>query len=131
MMTKLAMRTSKLSGILWHQGESECRSDELVNSYADKLIRLVECLRGELGGEDIPFVFGELSEDTDESWGLGENVARMNGIFRELTKKIKNSALVSVKGLGLKPDGIHFTSSSYRELGLRYFNAYDSLITKK
>ena len=131
MMTKLATRTSKLSGILWHQGESECRSDELVNSYADKLFRLVECFRSQLGGDDVPFIFGELSEDIDDSWGLGKNVARMNGIFKELSQQIKCSALVSVKGLGLKPDGIHFTSASYRELGIRYFNAYDRLISKK
>lgn len=124
MMTKLAQRTSRLSGILWHQGESDCRSDESVDAYYDKLMRFVTGIRDELGAQDIPFIFGELSDNIGSEWGIVERVPTMNEVMRRAQRNIPNSALVSVKGLALKNDGIHFNSASYRELGVRYFDAY-------
>lgn len=127
MCTRLAMRTSTLRGILWHQGESDCHADDTLLSYPEKLITFVSALRRELDC-DVPFIFGELSEDIGKAWGLEDRPSKINAYFRELTSKIKNSALVSVKGLTLKPDGIHFDSPSLRELGKRYFKAYTELL---
>ena len=36
---KLAKRTSNLKGIIWHQGESDCHSDESLNDYSEKFIK--------------------------------------------------------------------------------------------
>ena len=47
MMARLAMRTSHLAGILWHQGESDCR-DELYPLYIEKLTKIISALRREL-----------------------------------------------------------------------------------
>lgn len=42
MMTKLALRSSNLKGILWHQGENDCVSTDLLNAYPEKFCCLFE-----------------------------------------------------------------------------------------
>ena len=122
-MTKLAMRSSSLGGILWHQGESDCR-DERFPLYKERLVRTIEGLRKELDAENLPFIFGELSENISSNWNVGDYPRRMNELFREIQELIPNCRLVSSKDLALKPDGIHFNSLALREFGNRYFDAY-------
>ena len=127
LMTRLAMRTSNFGGILWHQGESDCNDDNF-SLYKERAIRMITEIRRELHAEDLPFIFGELSEDISQRWNLGDYPVRMNSIFREMQREIPNCRLVSSKGLSLKPDGIHFNSASLREFGNRYFDAYLALV---
>lgn len=122
-MTKLAMRSSSLGGIIWHQGESDCR-DERFPLYKERLVRTIEGLRKEFDAEELPFIFGELSENISSKWNLGDYPRRMNELFREIQETIPNCSLVSSKDLMLKPDGIHFNSLALREFGNRYFDAY-------
>ena len=127
LMTRLAMRTSNFGGILWHQGESDCNDDNF-SLYKERAIRMITEIRRELHAEDLRFIFGELSEDISQRWNLGDYPVRMNSIFREIQSEIPNCRLVSSKGLSLKPDGIHFNSTSLREFGNRYFDAYLELV---
>ena len=122
-MARLAMRSSSLGGILWHQGESDCNSEE-IGLYKERALSFISAIRRELGAEDLPFVFGELSESISERWMLGEYPKKMNIIFAEMEKEIPHSRLVSSKGISMKKDGIHFDSAGLREFGNRYFNAY-------
>ena len=122
-MTKLAMRSSSLGGILWHQGESDCR-DERFPLYKERLVRTIEGLRKELDAENLPFIFGEVSENISSNWNVGDYPRRMNELFREIQEIIPNCSLVSSKDLMLKPDGLHFNSLALREFGNRYFDAY-------
>ena len=122
-MAKLAMRTSTLGGILWHQGESDC-TDERVAVYKEKALHMIAELRRQLGAGELPFIFGEISEEITPRWKLSDHPRRMNAIFREMANEIPHSALVSAKGLTLKADGIHFDARSQREFGNRYFDAY-------
>jgi hypothetical protein len=122
-MTKLAMRSSSLGGILWHQGESDCR-DERFPLYKERLVRMIEGIRKELCAEELPFIFGELSENISSNWNVGDYPRRMNELFREIQELIPNCSLVSSKDLMLKPDGLHFNSLALREFGNRYFDAY-------
>lgn len=124
---KLAMRTSTLSGILWHHGESDCECDEDVLAYKDKFIYMITALREELGSPRLPVIIGELSENISEAWNLSDRPARLNRIFYEIAKEIKNSAIVSSSGLALKDDGVHFTAEAQRIFGKRYFEAYKKL----
>ena len=126
MMAKLAARTATLEGILWHQGGSDCSSDEDVNTYREKFITMITALRAELG-QDLPLMIGELSEHTDARWGVGERPRRLNGIFKEMASELPGASLVPAADLALKPDGLHFKSVSLRELGSRYASAYLAL----
>ena len=129
MMAKLAMRTSKLTGILWHQGESDCRGlDEGL--YRQQFLHLMESLRRDLGDPNLPLVIGEVSEDISPVHGMVDMPA-MNRLLHQLQKECPNCAIVKAKDLPLKEDGVHFTSQALRELGRRYFVAYQSLTQEK
>ena len=126
-MAKLAMRTSNFGGILWHQGESDCDEGNVAH-YKDQALRMIHAIRKELGAEDLPFIFGELSEVIAPKWEFGDYPMQMNEIFREMEKEIPNCRLVSSRELTLKADGIHFDAPSLREFGRRYFDAYLDLV---
>lgn len=57
--TKFAMKNSELSGILWHQGESDS-SNGNYKVYYQKLLQIVTALRKELEAPNIPFIIGGL-----------------------------------------------------------------------
>ena len=59
MQAGLAMRTARLAGILWHQGESDCLAPEQLEAYPERFLRVMEGFRARLG-EDVPIVVGEL-----------------------------------------------------------------------
>ena len=128
MMTRLAMRTSRLVGILWHQGESDCNEQALVDSYKERFLTMITSLRRDLGAEEVPVIIGELSELIDlERLGRGVRIPQMNQNFREIAKVLPHCAVVSSKGLTLKEDNLHFNSVSLREFGLRYAAEYEKL----
>lgn len=124
MNAKLAMRTSNLSGILWHQGENDCGNDENVSLYKQRFLTLAESLRKELGKEDIPIIIGEISEDITEKWKVGNRPGKLNAILNEIAKEVPYCHIASSKGLTLKSDGIHFDAASCRILGKRYSDEF-------
>lgn len=126
MMAGLAARTATIEGILWHQGGSDCATDEDVDAYAENFTKMITALRAALGG-DLPLMIGEVPELTDERWGMRERAPRLNAIFKTLAEKLPNAALVPAADLALKPDGLHFNSVSLRLLGSRYASAYMEL----
>ncbi|MBQ9773596.1 MAG: sialate O-acetylesterase [Clostridia bacterium] len=128
MMARLAMRTSTLAGILWHQGENDCTRDDLLYAHKERFIEMITALRAELGAPELPLLIGELAEHISERWGLGDRPAVMNQKYREIAAELPHCALVSSKGLSQKPDGLHFDSKGLRVFGKRYFEAYQSLL---
>ena len=128
MMTKLAMRSSRLCGILWHQGESDCLKEERVRTYPDRFVEMITAMRRDLGAEDVPVLIGELSLLIDPKYNRSEYLGVMNENFAEISRRIPHCAVVSSKGLVLKEDGLHFDAPSLREFGKRYFEAYKTLI---
>jgi hypothetical protein len=129
-MAKLAMRTSKFSGFLWHQGESDCVSDEKLDAYKEKLINFILSIRRDLGAKELPFIIGELSENISSDWNIGNRAERMNAIFHQVAMDLPMCGVASSTGLSLKDDGVHFNSVSLREFGKRYFEVYKGLVRK-
>ena len=125
-MTKIAMRTSDLCGIIWHQGESDCQQLK-KEVYRQAFLTTMTTLRKDLGNERLPLLIGEISDQIADGWGL-DSIDEMNVLLNQLQKEIPMRGIVSVKGLSLKADGIHFNSTSYRELGKRYFKKYKELV---
>lgn len=127
MMTQLAQRSSRLCGILWHQGESDCLSEERVESYTARCIEMMRTLRRDLGAEDVPILIGELSLLIDPKYNRSEYLGRMNDNFAAIARALPRCAVVSSQGLTLKADGLHFDAPSLRTFGKRYFEAYAAL----
>ena len=130
-MTKLAMRTSRLGGIIWHQGESDCNKTD-VGLYKERFITMISEMRRQLNAPDIPVIIGELSTDTDPTrWGHGAYVDQMNRVFYDIAKSLPQCAVASAKGITIKPDGLHFDAKGSREFGKRYFEKYLEVINKE
>lgn len=126
MMTKLAMRTSNFGGIIWHQGESDCRNFD-PQAYREKFFNTMHALRRELNAEELPLIIGELSEGITEYKNLGDAPLKMNQLLHQLKDELPCCGIVSAANLTLKDDGIHFNSASLREFGKRYFEQYKKL----
>lgn len=124
---KLAMRTSALTAILWHQGESDCLAPEQLEAYPEQFLRTMRAFREELG--DLPIVVGELGYSENGFHGTpAELLKEFNHRLPELAAQLPKCAVVSAADLTARPDGLHFTTESLRTLGLRYLEAYKSLV---
>lgn len=127
MQTRLAQRTSQLKAIIWHQGESDCLSDETVAAYRERCMTVLAQLRKDLSAEDVPVILGELPWQLTEKVNTQGRERKLNAILHQLALDIPCCAIASSQGLTMKPDGLHFDSEACREFGRRYFEKYLSL----
>lgn len=125
---KLAMRSSVLAGVLWHQGESDCK-DSLYPTYQQRLEKMLACLRADLQLPQIPVIIGGLP-DFLSGCTIDPHVKNYRFINHALTQTAasgSNMAFVPADGLQCNPDKLHICSASLHEFGIRYWNAYESL----
>jgi hypothetical protein len=123
--TRVAMQDGVLRAILWHQGESDAKP-KLADVYEQKFHALVQRLRSELEAPDVPFVAGQMGQFLERPWS--EAKKQVDAAHQRLPKHITNTAFVYSDGLNHKGDHVHFDADSYRELGHRYFQAYQDLV---
>lgn len=128
MMARLAMRSSALSGILWHQGESDCGSDESSLAHKKKFRAMITALRRELGAEELPLLIGELSHQFDPKYQMEDRHLAVNRQYHELSAVLSPCKIISAEGLSMKPDGLHFDAAAQRIFGVRFAEAYLSLL---
>lgn len=129
MQASLAKRTSRLGGILWHQGESNCKNLDPAD-YKKKFITMMTEFRKQLGDENLPLIIGELSPDIDEKFLRRKDIPVFNALLHEIAAELPNCIVVSSEGLPLKDDRLHFNAVGCREFGKRYFEKYLELIEK-
>lgn len=122
--TKEAVKKGVLSGVLWHQGESDTGKPELVKAYPEKFIAMIASLRRDLGAEKVPLLIGELSRQN-------EKYADFNANLPGIVSKLQPCALVKSDGLKLGRDNLHFDSQSLRTFGSRYAVSYLKLADGK
>ena len=125
---RLAMRTSSLRGILWHQGEGDCLEDCCL-LYEERFRRLMDALRGELGLPKIPIIVGGLGDflaKCELAEHLGQYYEKINEVLERLGREYPYCAFVPATGLGANPDNLHFSAAALQELGLRYYEAFRS-----
>lgn len=122
---KLALRTSKLNGILWHQGENDSFGG-LSALYYNKLNIIVDAFRAELDAADVPFIAGGLG-DFLSGGRYGQYFREYNQVNSALQKFAEtkpNCYFVTANGLIANEDGLHFDAVSQRKFGIRYFEAF-------
>ena len=127
--TKLALKDGTLKGILWHQGENDSGNEALAKSYGERLAKLVQDIRADLGAGEIPFVAGKLGEFLmrEDKDGKPSRWALVNEQIGAMPKSVPNSAAVESTGLKPKKDMVHFDTPSLREFGQRYAEAMKRL----
>ena len=125
---RLAMRTSTLAGILWHQGESDCW-EGFRNTYSERLVKFVSDLRSDLGVGDIPFIAGGLGDFLEDcKWDEHVKHYRLlNQKTKEAVSQIKNAAYADASGLTANDDNLHFSAAALYEFGHRYFDQFEKL----
>lgn len=124
---KFAMQSSDLTGILWHQGETDSMNGN-YKVYYKKLLLIIEALRKELNAPDIPLIIGGLGDFLGKK-GFGKGCIEYNFINQELQKftvEQDNCYFVTASGLTSNTDGIHIDAISQRKFGLRYFEAFSN-----
>ncbi len=126
---KLAMRTSHLMGVIWHQGEGDC-IPERYSCYAERFESIMDALRKELNIPQLPILVGGLGDFLSKCT-LSENMKNYPFVNEQLLKVAReypNCRFVSAKGLGANPDNLHFSAEALEEFGIRYFNEYQKLV---
>ncbi len=127
-LTKLALRTSHLVGILWHQGEADCEP-RLYPHYRNKIAALMAALRRELDAENIPLIVGGLGDFLKERdpANMLTNYPYINEALLDFAKSTHRTEFVSAAGLTSRPDRLHFNHESLMEFGKRYYEAYKKI----
>lgn len=121
---KLAMRTSTIVGVLWHQGESDC-SPEKYPLYKEHFEAIMNDFRSELDLFDVPFVLGGLGDYlANHENPVFKNYVHINKALEKIANNSTYTAFASAKGLGGNPDNMHFSSAGLYEFGHRYFDAF-------
>ncbi|MCU1234356.1 MAG: putative protein of unknown function acetylesterase [Candidatus Solibacter sp.] len=125
---KFAMRTGKLRGILWHQGEAESGKKELAETYRPRFAAMIAQMRADLGEPNVPVIVGQLGVFRSEG-GTPRSpfAALVDEQLATIPLRVPHSAFVSSAGLTSNPDFLHFDAKSEREFGRRYALAFLSL----
>ncbi len=122
---RFAMKSGKLRGILWHQGEADSGSAKLANSYRERWVEFITLLRQDLEAVDTPVMVGQLGEFFGKKPGAEPSFA---GVVNEqialIPLRVPHAGFVSSAGLTDKGDQIHFNTVSFREFGRRYAYAF-------
>ena len=124
-MAELASRASVIRGILWHQGEADCR-EHLYPQYEEKLTVILTALRERLGLTDVTVLLGGLG-DFLANCTLADylkNYPRVNAALQGTAAHLPHAAFVSAEGLTANPDNLHFNAASLREFGTRYYREF-------
>ena len=129
---RLAMRTSHLVAILWHQGEGDC-TPERYPVYFEKISAIMQAFRRELQAEDVPLIVGGLGDFLQYRTAspVLVNYPHVNEALKQFADATPRAAFVSAEGLTSNPDFLHFNHRSLQEFGLRYYAAFRTLEDRK
>ena len=134
--TEAAMQVGTLEGVLWHQGESDTVEQTRTDAYENRLHRLIEDVRKDLGNPQLPFIVGNLAEfyGTGQDHKAPDRVARITKIkeiLRSLPKKVPHTGFVESTGCSPAARAkVHFDRKSCVLLGKRYAKVYADLFAK-
>ncbi len=126
-LCRLAMRSSKLSGILWHQGEAECGSEQTIASYEERFLTILNAMKAELElPDDIPVIIGGLGDFLAKRAISPQlrNYTKVNDVLVSIAEKQDSIYYVSAKALTSNADYLHFNAASLHAFGLRYYRAF-------
>ncbi|MDA1006658.1 MAG: sialate O-acetylesterase [Verrucomicrobia bacterium] len=112
---KEAEKSGTLTGVLWHQGESNSGKPE---AYLGLLEELIENLREDLGMPELPFVAGQIN---------GKEA--INGEIEKLPEAVPFTGVARSEGL-VAMDQWHFDTKSMKLLGERYAEAMRKVMGK-
>ena len=127
-MARLAMRSSDLIGILWHQGEADC-APHLIATYKERFTAMITEMKRQIGMPDVPVIIGGLGDylPLRSPGGNLDNYRELNSVFEKIAAESELIGFASAEGLTDKGDHLHFSSPSLYEFGLRYLEQFEKI----
>lgn len=116
---------STIKAILWHQGESDTGD----KNYAELLDNFIKQTRTDLN-QNVPFIVGGMVPYWVNS--SQQNINQQN-IIKDTPNRVENVEYADpeipfvIKKVDDSVDAIHYDAPGQRELGKRYFTAYQTL----
>jgi hypothetical protein len=121
---KVASQVGVISGVLWHQGESDTVDKTHADAYERRLRQLIHDLRVDCEEPQLPFIIGNLAEFYGVYPGHSPRIQLINqvrGILFRVANEEPNAGFVPTTGLeSADKNYVHFNRSSYILLGQRY-----------
>ena len=111
----------KIRGLLWHQGESDARSNTKV--YSRRLNELIQRIREDINIPDLPVVVGEVFDNGKRD--------KVRAAIQAVAAESATVGLVSSQGTKTSDPGTHFDANSQLLLGERYSTAMRKLLVAK
>ncbi|XP_071691719.1 probable carbohydrate esterase At4g34215 [Rutidosis leptorrhynchoides] len=107
----------EIKAMIWYQGESDTSSKHVAESYKSNMENLIRNVRSDLGLPSLPIIQVAIASGTD---------AKLVEVVREAQKAIDlpNVVCVDAKGLELKEDNLHLTTTAQVQLGHMLADAY-------
>lgn len=122
---KLASGTGTISGVLWHQGETDSDKQPWAERYEKSLSRMFVDLCHDLGQPRLPIVVGQLGEFLEKE--KHPHVETVRDAIKKVSQELENVGYAASSGLGHKGDQLHFDAAASQELGKRFARAMAEL----
>lgn len=122
---KVAAKFGQIKGVLWHQGEADTGKEATATTYGQRLTKMFEDLRSDLGAPNLPIVVGQLGPFLD-----GKKHPFLNDVreaLRRMPTTMPSVGYADSEKLTDKGDKLHFSTESQREMGHRYAEAMKKL----
>jgi hypothetical protein len=116
-----------ISGVLWHQGESDSTALSNAETYESRLTKMFQDLRQDLNSPDLPIVVGQLGMFFSKPKEKAPYADVVRNSLKKMPDSLPNIGFADSAGLTDKGDGTHFTADSQRQFGVRYAESMHAL----
>lgn len=107
-------REINVKGMLWMQGEADCRDEAKASAYAQNLTNLVLAARADFGADAMPFVAGRVNPPYAFT-----NLVRA----AQVSCALPGYAYIDCDDLPKNPDNLHYNTDGQVLLGQRFAQA--------
>lgn len=118
---KIASKSGVISGVLWHQGETDSDNKVFAERYGRSLAGMIRNLRKDLHEPQLPVVVGQLG--TFLTARKHPHVSVVREAIKATAEADPFTGYADSAGLGHKGDQLHFSADAARELGERFASA--------
>ncbi len=122
---EIAAQFGVLEGILWHQGESDSEKQSDALTYEARLTQMFRDFRDDLGNPNLPIVVGQLGD-----FVIAPQVETVKTALKKIPTDLPSVEFADSKGLTDRGDHLHFSASSQLELGKRFEEAMQKLLSQ-
>ena len=104
---------TKLTALLWMQGERDARIPEAGQDYAQNFTKLIEAIRRDTQASDLPVIYGSVNPPE----GRYPAIATVRAAQEQINRQIPHTMLISTDELEKWDDEVHYSTKGQLALG--------------